>query len=192
MMNTESWTEIPFKLRTMQWYQLSLLLPTALFLFRDLNIWERTLKHETEMRLTFRVTKNRAWHPLQEAKAVDWSGKGQCTSDVVPHSSRLHPRPRAPVPFHYFKGFAFTVWSTWIPCANGYQGHVTQMYIFFFMDFSSTKLNVNFIPYFIFQTPQHFLCYFLYKWARFPLNRVLSYHGYVTGACGYQWRHSQA
>lgn len=131
MMNTESWTEIPFKLRTMQWYQLSLLLPTALFLFRDLNIWERTLKHETEMRLTFRVTKNRAWHPLQEAKAVDWSGKGQCTSDVVPHSSRLHPRPRAPVPFHYFKGFAFTVWSTWIPCANGYQGHVTQMYIFF-------------------------------------------------------------
>lgn len=52
------------------------------------------------------------------------------------------------------------------------KGHVTQMHIFFLMDFSSTKLNVNFIPYFIFQTPQHFACYFLHKWARFPLNRA--------------------
>ena len=51
------------------------------------------------------------------------------------------------------------------------KGHVTQMYIFFF-HFSSTKLNVNFIPYFVFQTPQHRACYFLYEWARFPLNRV--------------------
>lgn len=80
-----------------------------------------------------------------------------------------------PAPAHrYFpiKGVAFTVWSTWIPCANGYQGSCDPNAHFFLMDFSSTKLNVNFIPYFIFQTPQHFACYFLHKWARFPLNRA--------------------
>ena len=188
MMNTESWAEIPFKLRTMQWYQLSLLLPTALFLFRDLSIWKRTLKHETEMRLTFRETKNGAWRPLQEAKAMDWSGKGQMWFLTVVAFTPPPSTSTFPLLQRYCLHSVICLDSLckWLPRSCNPNVH------FFFVDFPSTKLNVNFIPYFIFQTPQHFVCYFLYKWARFPLNRVLSYHGYVTGACGYQWRHSQA
>ena len=143
MINTESWAEIPCKLGTMQWYQLSLLFPTALFLFRDLSICERTLKHETEMRLTFRETRNGARRPLQEAKATDGSGKGQCRSDAAPHRSRPHPAPEQ----QYFpiKGFGFTAWSTWISCANGYQGSCNPYVHFFFSWSSVTKQGTIFV-----------------------------------------------
>lgn len=191
MINTESWAEIPCKLGTMQWYQLSLLFPTALFLFRDLSICERTLKHETEMRLTFRETRNGARRPLQEAKATDGSGKGQCRSDAAPHRSRPHPAPEQ----QYFpiKGFGFTAWSTWISCANGYQGSCNP-YVHFFFSWISHQLNwmstLFLISYFKHLSTVRVISYTNEQ--GFPWIGFLSYHGYVTGACGYQWRHSQA
>lgn len=61
------------------------------------------------------------------------------------------------------------------------------------MHLSPAKLNVDF-------TISHFkhlsnsgmlILPIQIKLARFPLNKVLSYHGYGTGACGYQRKHSQ-
>ena len=183
MMNTESWAEIPCKLGTMQWHQLSLLFPTALFLFRDLSIWERTLKHETEMRLTFRETRNGARRPLQgEAKAADWSGKGQCTSDEAPHRSRPHPRPRTPSQCDP-PGFLVQMAT---------KGHVTQMHIFFkWISHQLSWMSTLFlISYFKHLSTLHVISFTNEQ--GFPWTGLLSYHGYVTGACGYQWKHSQA
>ena len=133
--------------------------------------------------------KQRPWTGVEKVSAhFHWSGKGQMWFLTVVAFTPPPSTSTFPLLQRYCLHSVICLDSLckWLPRSCNPNVH------FFFMDFPSTKLNVNFIPYFIFQTPQHFVCYFLYKWARFPLNRVLSYHGYVTGACGYQWRHSQA
>lgn len=72
------------------------------------------------------------------------------------------------------------------------KGHVTQMHIFFkWISHQLSWMSTLFlISYFKHLSTLHVISFTNEQ--GFPWTGLLSYHGYVTGACGYQWKHSQA
>lgn len=141
----------------------------SIFIQRFEHLWENT---ETWNRNETDIQGNKEWSTASTARSKGRGREWKRSVHIQHGSSQESPPPPPPNTSTFplkvsasqcdLPGFLVQMAS---------KGHVTQMYFFFF-HFSSTKLNVNFIPYFVFQTPQHRACYFLYEWARFPLNRV--------------------
>lgn len=118
MMNTESLAEIPSNPGTRQWYQLQpLLFPTVLFVSRDLSICEK-IPSETWNRNEVAIQGNEEGsvdvHCREKHK--QWTGGKTAGARLIDtmNSLLLSDPHWAPVSSHYFKGFTFTLWSTWI------------------------------------------------------------------------------
>lgn len=156
------------------------------------SVKEYSLKCETEAKWTFKQTRKWAWlcTVAKQGQRTGWersvhAREGAPTSPfstVIPAELQAPPRTLK------------VLWATWVAKSVRRLVSDVKPYVhLFFMDLSSAKLNVNFFHYLTFQNTEAILeCWhFLYRWARLPLNLVLSYHRYVTGVCGHQRKCSQ-
>lgn len=132
--------------------------------------------------------------PLQkEAKAVDRGENGQCIPHLahwLPHSSVV-PTEHQSLPI-ILKVLPSRCDLPGFFNANLYQGNVTWMCIYFswVCHQLSWVLTLFIISHLTHLSNSGMLILPIQiQFAQFPLNKVN--HGYVTGACGYQRKHSQ-